>query len=160
MKTLITIILTTLFLTFFASSALAEKTGYCKTFSISPVGHSEPNNLTLFTVSLNTRFVLQRLYISGYSSRWSLIANSNFSIFGDCKNRLDTYEFPDGCAVFNAEDDLVFSYIPSSIYELTPTIIGYFEDTVPAKASADINGDGKVNMLDFVILSDQWLNGV
>lgn len=163
MKTTLTIILTILFLTF--STAFAQKTGYCKTFPISPVGLGEPNELTLFTVPLDTHFVLERIYISGRSGYWSLSANSNFSIQGllylytSHQATFEVYEFPNGSAVFNAENDIVLSYIPSNVYELFLTIIGHFEDITPVKSSADVNGDGKIDMLDFAILSKQWLNG-
>lgn len=163
MKTTLTIILTILFLTFFSPTAVAEKTGYCKTFSIRST--DEPNNLTLFSVPLDTKFVLERLYISGRGD-WSLNVNSTFSMSGSLTTNIympfcfTPYEFPTGTVVFNAEDDIVLSFpcISSSTFNFFFTIIGYFEDTAPAKSSADINGDGKVDMLDFAILSKQWLN--
>lgn len=156
MKTTFTIILIILFLTFSGSAAVAQKSGYCKSFSL--ISNQEPNEATLFTVPVNKHFVLEKLYISGGNGQWSLIANNNFSI----KGRLyavtfRVYEFPNGTIILNSEDDLFFSYT-SSNNELILTVIGYFDDTVAAM-SADINGDGIVNMLDFAILSKQWLNG-
>lgn len=164
MKTIATIILTILFLTL--SPALAQKTGYCKTFSINSDEH-EPNGLTLFSVPLDTKFVLERLYISGEGD-WSLNVNSTFSMSGSLTTNIympfcfTPYEFPSGTVVFNAEDDVVLSFpcISSSVFKFFFTIVGDFENTVAPEMSADINGDGKVNMLDLSILSKQWLKSV
>lgn len=162
MKITLTIIVTILFLVFSGSTILAQKTGYCKTLSLESADHAEPNNLMFFSVPSNTKFVLERLYVSGQGApRWSLTANSSFSISGKfftntyVPYQFNAYEFPNETAVFNTGDEFVLSY-PYRCAGVFVTIIGYFEDTVAAM-SADINGDGKVNMLDFAELSKQWL---
>lgn len=162
MKTALAMIVTILFLTL--STAFAQKTGYCKTFSA--ISDQETNDTTLFAVPLDKYFVLQRIYVSGRSGRWSLSANSNFSIKGFLSSNVyisptfEKYDFLDGSIVFNAEDDLTLSYNAGVGWEMFITIIGYFEDVAPVELSADLNSDGKVNILDFAILSEQWLNSV
>jgi hypothetical protein len=63
------------------------------------------------------------------------------------------HDFPDQCIAVNSGQALKAqnSY---HAHEVEMTFIGYFEKVGPV---GDLNGDGIVNMLDFAMMAEDWL---
>jgi len=121
------------------TSQNAERDGYCRTFVL-----PADSNQVIFTVPDGKRFVLLKLYTSGYagwmsSYGWNLTVDDSLFLLGgsadfDFEAIRDAIvwgslpmnvsrDFPSRCAVINAGETLT---IAGS--EGTLTIIGYFHD--------------------------------
>lgn len=142
-------------------SAERAKEGYCKFVTVS--GESTE---TIVVVPNGKRFVLRKLYAPAHYTSWQLTVN-DVLFMDDSINVLrynsgdvpswvyqGIHDFPDQCVVLNSGQTLKAENSHTSDAKMM--FIGYLENVGPI---SDLNGDGKVDLLDFAKMASEWLEG-
>ncbi len=132
----------------------------------------ESGEYLVTTVPKDKELVLLRAYVEssygvktsgGYYTFWKLksgttVIDGSFRSTPTGEPFQYRQEYPDGCLVVVSGESLYF--IVGKLYS-SLTILGYFRPAATEpELSGDLNGDGKVNALDFAILAENWLAGV
>jgi len=136
-------------------SVFAQTKPFCQSYVVFEA------DVNAIAVPENKEFVLLKLYVDCVNGLWQINIDNEMWLIG----RHDAYrnfisssrEFPEGSAVVGSGKNIVLKKSPDSQY-IYYTLIGYLKDAEPLP-SADLNGDGKINLFDFSIFASQWLVG-
>lgn len=135
------------------STVFAQNEPFCQSYVVFGA------DVNAIAVPENKEFVLLKLYVDCVDSLWQINVDNEMWLCGRhdavrnfvCSSR----EFPEGSAVIGSGKNIILKQNPEYQY-VYYTLIGYLRDA-EAMPSADLNGDSKVNMLDFAIFASQWL---
>lgn len=129
---------------------------FCQSYQLT--SNNIPNDVNAFIVPADKVFVLLRLYVDCLDGNWQLKVDNDTWLIGSHfsgKNYIHSErEFPEGTAIVGSGKTLKLKGVEYNT--VFYTIVGYFRDAV-LTPSADINGDGNVNLLDLAALGSQWL---
>jgi hypothetical protein len=161
MRTKSILVLAVVFLFDVNMSFANDRIPFCKSLTVAP----EVNQI-IITAAANERFVLRKLYADSPIQNWHLDVDNQVLLAGTISVQISSnnfvyktyvHDFPDSCVVVPAGKTLTAANKNSTGYKLELTVIGYFE-TIDTGLMADLNGDQKVDLQDFALFADQWLD--
>jgi hypothetical protein len=138
-----------------ACTVFAQTEPFCKSYDVLI------KDVNAITVPEGKEFVLLKLYVDCLDNLWQINVDNEMWLIGNhagSKNFVSSSrEFPEGSAVIGSGKNIVLkkNQNPGGQY-IYYTLIGYFRDAEPMP-SADLNGDGEVNLLDLAVLASQWM---